>query len=71
MVSTILPHSFHIETQQSGAADIQRRGQQSDAVAPEGQRTIPKFERHIAVAASSPSAVAVEGIERPMKAMAI
>jgi cytoplasmic tRNA 2-thiolation protein 1 len=44
-------------------ADIQRQAQTSTSAAPAGQRTIPKFERH--------TQDAVEGIEKPMKAVEI
>jgi cytoplasmic tRNA 2-thiolation protein 1 len=43
--------------------DKQRQAQTSTSAAPVGQRTIPKFERH--------TQDAVEGIEKPMKAVEI
>jgi cytoplasmic tRNA 2-thiolation protein 1 len=48
-------------------ADLQRQAQSSTSAAPAGQRTIPKFERHT----HTPTPVEVEGIEKPMKAVAI
>jgi len=47
----------------NGHTDIQRQAQTSTSAAPAGQRTIPKFERY--------TQDAVEGIEKPMKAVEI
>ncbi|KAK1927030.1 VEG136 protein [Papiliotrema laurentii] len=46
-----------------------RQTQEGDKTAPEGHRTIPKFERH---GSSTPqTAISVEGLEKPLKAIAI
>ena len=57
----LLPH--HGLPFMNGHTDIQRQAQTSTSAAPAGQRTIPKFERH--------TQDAVEGIEKPMKAVEI
>jgi hypothetical protein len=53
-----------------GYSDKQHQAQNSTSEAPAGQRTIPKFERHTQSVIAK-SGGAVEGIEKPMKAMAI
>jgi hypothetical protein len=49
---------------------IQRQAQDTTSEAPAGQRTIPRFERHTAPTEANVE-VAVEGIEKPMRAVAI
>ena len=52
---------------------MQRQGQDSTSEAPAGQRTIPKFERHTHMHSNiqDTKVTAVEGIEKPLKALAI